>query len=335
MILKHLKSTLPPRNGLTTLWLSLMMAVLISTSTKAVTLSPKESVKIPLLDWSSQRVISKVIGQELNRFGYKTEYFSMSEELLWGALARGKVHFQIEIWQASAIHEFQDMVNKKRIQSAGLHSAVTTEDWWYPDYVEELCPGLPDWRALNKCAAMFSQDNSANGDYLTGPWPYRDADLIRSLSLNFKVKRHPNMDHVWQRLTEAKKNKQPILLLNWTPNWTDDRLSGKFVKFPAYTPECETDPSWGLNPNLAYDCANVPNGWIKKAVWTGLKNKFACVYQFISNINLDNDMIAEASALVDYDKHDELEASRLWKIKYRHELDKWIDNSCIQNRYSQ
>jgi glycine betaine/proline transport system substrate-binding protein len=289
----------------------------------------KGSVKIPLLDWSSQRVISRAIGEELTNNGFNVEYLSMSEEVLWGTLARGKAHFQIEIWQASANNEFQDMLNKNRIEDIGLHSAVTIEDWWYPDYVEELCPGLPDWRALNKCAALFSDGDSTKGNYLTGPWPYRDGDLIRSLSLDFKIKRYQDMKQVWQVLEEAKAEKRPIVLLNWTPNWSDDRLSGKFVKFPAYSPECETDPSWGVNPKLAFDCANVPNGWIKKAAWVGLKNKLPCVYQFVSNIDLNNEMIAEAAALVDYDKLTEQEAVSLWRKKYHQQMNTWGSNSCI------
>ncbi len=274
-------------------------------------------------------MISIAIGNELTRNNYNIEYLSMSEEYLWGSLARGKVHFQIEIWQASANNEFQDMVNKKRIQDVGLHSAVTIEDWWYSDYVEALCPGLPDWRALNKCAPLFSDNQSTKGNYLTGPWPYRDGDLIRSLSLDFKIKRHPNMEMIWKELAQAKADNKPIVLLNWTPNWTDGRLSGKFVKFPAYAPECETDPSWGTNPDLAFDCANVPNGWIKKAAWAGLKAKFPCVYQYILNIDLSNEMIAEASALVDYDQYSEQIAAIKWQKKYQQKIKLWADDSCI------
>ncbi len=308
----------------------LLTLLVLNNTASAISIAAKDHVKIPLLDWSSQRVISRAIGEELTNNGFTVEFLSMSEEIVWGALARGKVHFQIEIWQASANNEFQDMISKKRIQDIGLHSAVTIEDWWYPDYVEELCPGLPDWRALNKCAALFSDDQSAKGNYLTGPWPYRDGDLIRSLSLNFKIKRYQDMEQIWQVLAQAKAKKLPIVLLNWTPNWTDDRLSGKFVKFPAYAPECETDPSWGVNPNLAFDCANVPNGWIKKAAWVGLKNKFPCVYQFISNVDLNNEMIAEAAALVDYDKYSEQEAVGLWRKKYQQNIQFWAENSCIQ-----
>jgi hypothetical protein len=28
---------------------------------------------------------------------------------------------------------------------AATHDAKTREDWWYPSYVEDVCPGLPDF----------------------------------------------------------------------------------------------------------------------------------------------------------------------------------------------
>ena len=30
------------------------------------------------------------------------------------------------------------------------------EEWWYPTYMKEKCPGLPNWEALNDCAEAFS-----------------------------------------------------------------------------------------------------------------------------------------------------------------------------------
>ena len=38
---------------------------------------------------------------------------------------------------------------------AGTHKAVTREEWWVPKYVADKCPGLPDWKALDKCAEIF------------------------------------------------------------------------------------------------------------------------------------------------------------------------------------
>ena len=39
---------------------------------------------------------------------------------------------------------------------AGETGMLAKEEWWYPIYMKEQCPGLPDWQALNACAARAS-----------------------------------------------------------------------------------------------------------------------------------------------------------------------------------
>ena len=308
---------------------SILLLLLFTLS--PLTAATPTAVSIPLLDWSSQRVISKAIGNFLTTENYQVQYKTMSENDLLGSMARGLVHFHIEVWQASAGREFQLMVNKKRFIDLGKHSARTMEEWWYPLYVEKLCPGLPDWKALLNCSQLFSDRNSTKGVYHLGPWEYNDADLIRSLGLNFKIKKHQNNDLIWQELEKSIANQRPMILLNWTPNWTDQRIPGRFVKFPEYHPLCETNPSWGINPDLKYDCGNVQNAWIKKAAWKGLQEQFPCVYGLIKNMDLTNEMIAEASALIDYDKVEEETAALLWLDKNLAKVQSWGDDGCFSN----
>jgi glycine betaine/proline transport system substrate-binding protein len=225
--------------------------------------------------------------------------------------------------------DYDRMIDKGYIIDLGDHSAVGKEDWWYPDYVEEFCPGLPDWRAMNSCAEIFSTATSNNkGVYYAGPWDYGDGDIIRALELNFTIHRFKNATEVWQKLTQAIEDKQPIMLLNWTPNWTDTRVKGKFVTFPKYQPECEIDPSWGLNQHLLKDCANPSNGWLKKVVWPGLEKYSPCVFKLIRNIDLTTKMISDASALVIIDGYNEEDAAKMWLKKHHKSVEQWSTFSC-------
>ena len=66
------------------------------------------------------------------------------------------------------------------------------EEWWYPEYMKEKCPGLPNWEALKdpKCAEAFSTPETApNGRYLGGPvtWEGFDDERVVSLGLPFTV----------------------------------------------------------------------------------------------------------------------------------------------------
>lgn len=303
--------------------------LLFSPSLFAVNSVKTEKVVIPLNNWTSQRVLSKVVGSLVQQLGEKVEYRNISANDQWGALRQGLIHLQIEVWQASMATDFNKMVKNKYIEDIGTHSAIGREEWWYPEYIEKICHGLPDWQVLNACAHLFSH-NSSNGKgvYYTGLWELGDADIIRALKLNFTITRLPDDKALWKILKAAVAEKRPIILLNWTPNWTDVRIKGKFIRFPKHTPECETDPSWGINKHIVKDCGNPKNGWIKKAVWTGLEKQWPCVYQLMKNIDLTNEMIAEASALVIADNNSEDIAAEIWMKKYNNHISAWLDKSC-------
>ena len=52
----------------------------------------------------------------------------------------------------------------------------------------------------------------------------------------------------------AYQRKAPILLWIYSPHWAPAKYEGEWVEFPEYTPDCYTDPAWGMNPDMAYDC---------------------------------------------------------------------------------
>jgi len=306
------------------------MVTLLSLPTAALSSNPKDqhNIVIPLNGWSSQKVISRAIGNILKKKNYRVSYYNISSKNQWGALARGTVHFQIEVWPNSTDNQFNKMLKLEKVIAAGEHSAMSIEDWWYPDYVEKLCPGLPDWRALNKCSKLFSDNNTDRGVYYSGPWDYNDSDLIRGLHLKFNIKRLKNSEQLWTILHQAEKEKRAIMMFNWSPNWTDARIPGNFVKFPDYDSQCESDISWGYSKNFANDCENPRNGHLHKAVWPKLKTNYPCVMRLIKRVNLTNLMIAEAAALVDVDKFTEDKAANLWLDKFSEDVLLWSNFTC-------
>lgn len=307
-----------------------LLLFVISISFTATVMANKSIISIPLNQWTSQRVISLAIGELLSKQGEQVEFIDISVDEQWGALQRGTVHFQLEVWQPSMAKVFTKLVEKTSLLDMGVHDAKVTEDWWYPKYLEKLCPELPDWRALITCKSLFvTRSSRGQGVYYTGAWDYNDADIIRALRLDYQIDRSPNEAVLWQKLSNAIKQQQPILILNWSPNWTDEHLTGQFIEFPPYSPECETVPEWGINKQLTKDCANPKDGWLKKAAWPKLKQYNLCVYEFIKEINLTNQMIIDATSLVVVDKINEIQAARAWSKKYQLELMSWLKNTCL------
>ncbi len=309
----------------------LFLLTLLFISFSGYSVSAENKISIPLNKWASQRVLSTVVGSIIEDMNIGVEYIDISADDQWGALQRGIIHFQIEIWQPSMARSFNKLASNNAIIDMGTHKAVVIEDWWYPKYVEKDCPELPSWQALNKCKLLFANQSSSNkGVYYAGPWDYGDADIIRALHLDYTIERLPDEHALWEKLNSAVAKKQPILLLNWSPNWADKQIDGRFIKFPPYTPECESNPEWGINKNLVKDCGNPNSGWLKKAAWPGLKEKSPCVYQLVKNISLTNTMISDASALVVIDGYSESDAAAIWAEKYRKQLNQWQVNTCRQ-----
>lgn len=289
----------------------------------------EDVVVLPLNDWPSQRLLSKIVGDKIAQLGYKVEYLPISSSDQMGAMRKGFVHLQVETWQTYDDGEFSKAIKNGYIEDLGLHTAFGREDWWYPDYVADLCPGLPSWQALKACSKIFSEGRQNNkGIFYTGPWNYRDAALIRALELDFTIARLSNAEQLLQKLLQAKKLKKPIVMLHWSPDWIDLHMKGHFIEFPEFEKACEKDPAWGINPNMLYDCGNPKKTYIKKSAWPGVKDKWPCVYSLMKKVNFTSEMISMASALYGVEKKSEQQAKALWLAKYEEQSRAWIDFSC-------
>ncbi len=195
-------------------------------------------------NWPSQIVFSEVIGIILQQSNIEIEYKIFTTEEQWGALARAVGHLQVEVWEGTMAKDLEPFLTSGQIEAINTHKILTREEWWYPAYIEELCPGLPDWQALNRCYKLFLQnENDLVGTYYAGPWEKPDEARIRALGLKFKVDELPSGEELTKKLLDAVAKKAPIVLFNWTPHWVENVIPGKFVEFPSYHQDCEIDPN--------------------------------------------------------------------------------------------
>ena len=99
------------------------------------------------------------------------------------------------------------------------------------------------------------------------------------------------------------------------------------MEFPEWVDGCDTDPSVGPNPNALYDCGNPAKGYLKKAAWDGMKDKWPHAYCALTKISFTNPQIAEMAKLVDTDELEPEEAAVEWLAANRATVDPWI-NAC-------
>ncbi len=273
------------------------------------------AVKIPTHNWSSQLVSAEVVGRTLIEAGYEVEYVPSDSQAVYAAMCEGDVDLVHEVWEGAFGVAFQEQVDSGCVVDAHTHNAVTREEWWYPAYMEDQCPGLPDWEALNACSDLFATAETGDkGRFLGGPvdWLKGDEERVEGLGMNFEVVNAGSAATLWSELDAASANNEPIVLFNWTPNFVEAVYEGSFIEFPEFAEECRTDPAWGVNPDLTHDCGNPANGYLKTGVGQHFIDEMPGAYAIVQNVDLTNADLAAMAAMVDVDGMDAVEAAEKW-----------------------
>jgi glycine betaine/proline transport system substrate-binding protein len=265
-----------------------------------------EPIKIALFDWTSVNLNAKLLGGILERLGYTVEYPTADYlSSLSTGLSNGDLTVAMEFWDTTAGEAMKAADAAGQAERLGPLGPKAKEEWWYPLYMKEKCPGLPNWEALKDaaCAEAFSVPETApEGRYLGGPvtWEGFDDERVEALDLPFQVIHAGTDGAMWAELDSAYQRKAPIMLWVYSPHWAPSKYEGEWVEFPPYTPECYEDPSWGVNPNAAYDCGK-PFGEIWKYAWGEMKNTWPVAYKVAKNYTIDTDELNKMSGAVDLD----------------------------------
>ncbi|MEM7685061.1 MAG: ABC transporter substrate-binding protein [Pseudomonadota bacterium] len=274
-----------------------------------------DPITIPLHNWSSQIVMSHAVGQIFEEMGNNVEFVTTDSQAVYESVRLGDVTLELEVWEGAFGASFRAALEKGGIVDVGDHDAVTREDWWYPSWTKEACPGLPSWEALNDCAALFkTAETGDKGMYLDGPvdWLKHGKERVEALGMDFTVINAGSAAALWAAIGAAEKDKKPIVVFNWTPNFAEAVWPGEFVEFPEWVDGCDKDPKVGPNPDALYDCGNPAKGYLKKAAWDGMEAKWPGAYKVLTKISFTNAQIAEMAKLVDIDEMEPEEAAAAW-----------------------
>ncbi len=285
------------------------------------------AVTIPTHNWSSQLVSAEVVGRVLQDAGYEVEYVPSDSQAVYAAMCEGDVDLVHEVWEGAFGVAFQEQVDAGCVIDAHTHDAVTREEWWYPTYMEEQCPGLPDWEALNDCSELFATaETGDSGRFLGGPvdWLKGDEERVEGLGMNFEVVNAGQAATLWSELDAAVANEEPIVLFNWTPNFVEAVYEGKFIEFPEFEEECRTDPAWGINPDLTHDCGNPANGYLKTGVGQHFIDEMPGAYAIVERVDLTNEALAAMAALVDVDGLEVEAAADQWMADNEAVWQSWL-----------
>lgn len=243
-----------------------------------------DPIKLAINEWTGQHITTKIAGKILERMGYTVEYITAGYYPQLQGLADGDLTASLEIWMSNIGELYPEAIAAGKVEEVGDLGLASREAWYYPAYVEEMCPGLPDWQALNACAEIFaSPDTMPSGRFVDYPadWGTTNVDRIRSLGLNFVSIPAGSEGNMVAEIKSAVEKHQPILTQFWSPHWLHAEIEMHIVQLPPYEDACATDPSWGLNPNDIYDCDWAAGRPINKVANTAMKDTWPAAYRFL------------------------------------------------------
>ncbi|MEL7282097.1 MAG: ABC transporter substrate-binding protein [Pseudomonadota bacterium] len=305
--------------------------VMAATTAQADVPESDEPIKFMIGDWTSIALQAEIMQIILQTYGYNTETVAADDSGRYPGFEAGDLHVAMETWETTQKQNLAKSLATGKVLDMGETGLKGLEDWWFPTYMKDQCPGLPDWEALKTCGEVFATaDTAPKGRYVGGPvtWGGLDEERIEALGLPFEVI-HPGTDAaMFAELKAAYERQAPIMLWVWEPHWAPSLYDGEFVQFPAYEDACYEDPSWGVNPDKIADCGK-PRGWIKKMAWAGGEEVWPCAYEMVRNYEMDNATLSALLAEVDLEGRDMNEVATEWLMENRSTWEPWA--ACAQS----
>src|SRR5262245_54564538 len=105
----------------------------------------QDPIKIALFDWTSVNVNANILGDILKRLGYNVDYVTADYlSSLTTGLTTGDITVITEEWDTTAGDAMKASDATGKTERLGKLGPKAKEEWWYPLYMKEKCPGLPD-----------------------------------------------------------------------------------------------------------------------------------------------------------------------------------------------
>ena len=248
-----------------------------------------KAIKLAINEWTGQHLTTRVAGAVLERAGYKVEYVTAGYGPQFLAMAEGDLHASLEIWTSNQPGQYDEMAAKGGVKDIGSLELSAREGVLYPVHMKELCPGLPDWKALEKCADKFATvDTLPKGRLLDYPadWGSPGKDRFEAIGIDFTAVPAGSEGALLTELEASVQKKSPLLMTFWQPHWALAEYETEWVALPAGEDACYDDASWGVNPNATGDCDFAPTR-IFKTVWSGFEDTWPLAGEILKAYTMD------------------------------------------------
>ncbi|MEU6798466.1 ABC transporter substrate-binding protein [Nonomuraea wenchangensis] len=308
---------------LKTLAAPLAAAVLLLTSCSgeepSAATGAKKTVNLDVHAWVGYEAQAAVLAYLLeHELGYTVNTRKMKEEQSWRDFETGKVDVIIENWGHPDLKK-QYIEQKKVALSAGLTGNKGVIGWYVPEWMAKKYPDITDYRNLNKYANLFRTEKTGNaGQILDGDPTFvtNDEALVRNLRLNYKVVYSGSEDALIKAAQDATKNRTPLLMYFYEPQWLFTKVKLVKIALPAYAVGCDAD--------AARVACDYPPYLLDKIVSRSFAEKGGRAYELVRNFTWTNDdQNRVASAMINDSKTAE-QAAAEWVAENKIVWKDWI-----------
>ncbi|KAB8197123.1 glycine/betaine ABC transporter substrate-binding protein [Nonomuraea phyllanthi] len=206
----------------------------------------KGTVNIDIHGWVGYEAQAAVLAYLLeHELGYTVRTRKdMAEADSWAEFESGKVDVIVESWGHNDLKK-KYIEQEKVALSAGLTGNKGVIGWYVPEWMVKKYPDITDYRNLNKYAHLFRTEKTGNlGQILDGDPSFvtNDEALVRNLRLDYKVVYSGSEDALIKAAESATKNRTPLLMYFYEPQWLFTKVKLVKVSLPPYAVGCDTDP---------------------------------------------------------------------------------------------
>ena len=121
----------------------LFFSFVVVSIAKAATPESKDPIKVVIMGYSGDNIIMQIYGELISKLGYNVEYTPADYIGQFAGLKSGDLHIGSPGWDTTAKDVMADAWGSGTVLNMGNIGISVFEDWWYPLYVKDKCPGLP------------------------------------------------------------------------------------------------------------------------------------------------------------------------------------------------
>ena len=290
-----------------------------------------EPIRLAMNEWTGQHVSTTVAGEVLKRMGYNVEYVTAGYYPQVQAMAEGDLDASLEIWSSNIGDGWDEHFDSGAVEIVANSGLQPQEAWYVPGYVVDMCPGLPNWEALNDCVDLFATPETLpSGRFLDYPadWGDKNRPRIEALGLDFINIQSGGEGAIIAEIKSAYERQAPLLTMFWEPHWIHAQYDLQRVYLPEYEEGCLEDPALGPNPDVAWDC-----DWAGAEIWKvanpSLEGSHSNAWGLIEAYSITNAEQAAMMSEIDDKGRDLVEVVNEWLDNNPDKMQAWIDQATM------